>query len=134
MDINEAKKILADNGYLVEVGLFDKLADKIHGKPQIVTPKLELQFTDENTKKWYMALLDFFRNKGIKVIKTEDGGNILRNQYGYGCGRLIIDEDEVGLIFPKDSTDYTAGSLKITSKKEPDIQKAMAYLEQKLDY
>lgn len=134
MDINEAKKILSDNGYLVEVGLFDKLADKIHGKPQIVTPKLELQFTDENTKKWYMALLEFFRNKGIKVIKTDDGGSILRNQYGYGCGRLIIDEDEVGLIFPKDSTDYTAGSLKITSKKEPDIQKAMAYLEQKLDY
>ena len=134
MDINEAKKILADNGYLVEVGLFDKLADKIHGKPQIVTPKLELQFTDENTKKWYMALLDFFHNKGIRVIKTEDGGNILRNQDGYGCGRLIIDEDEVGLIFPRDSTDYTAGSLKITSKKEPDIQKAMAYLEQKLDY
>ena len=134
MDINEAKKILADNGYLVEVGLFDKLADKINGKPQIVTPKLELQFTDENTKKWYMALLEFFRNKGIKVIKTDDGGSILRNQGGYGCGRLVIGEDEVGLVFPKDSTDYTAGSLKISSKTEPDIQKAMAYLEQKLDY
>lgn len=134
MDINEAKKILADNGYLVEVGLFDKLADKIHGKPQIVTPKLELQFTDENTKEWYMALLNFFHNKGIKVIKAENGGNILRNQGGYGCGRLIIGEDEVGLVFPKDSTDYTAGSLKITSKTQPDIEKAMAYLDQKLDY
>lgn len=134
MDINEAKKILADNGYLVEVGLFDKLADRINGKPQIVKPQLELQFADENVKAWYMALLDFFHNKGIKVIKAENGGSILRNQGGYGCGRLIVDEDMVGVVFPKDSTDYTAGMLKVTSKSEPDIKKAMAYLDQKLDY
>ena len=127
--------------------MFGKLADKIYGKPQIVTPKFEihgksqtetpkseLQFTDENTKKWYMALLNFIRSKEISIIRNGDGVRFLKNKNGRGCGRLIIRDDMVGVEFPRDSTDYTAGSLKVTSRTEPDIEQAMAYLEQKLDY
>lgn len=113
MNIQEAKKILADNGYLVEA---------------------VIEFTDENVKKWYMALIELFRNKGISIIRNGDGVRLLKNKNDRTCGRLMIGDDEVVVMFPKDSTDYTAGTVKVSSRMKPDIEQAMAYLENNLDY
>ena len=113
MNIQEAKKILAENGYLVEA---------------------TLHFNDENVQAWYMALLNFIRSKEISIIRNGDGVRLLKNKDGYNCGRLIVGDDEIGVMFPRDSTDYTAGVMKVTSRTKPDIQQAMAYLEDKLDY
>ena len=66
MNLNEAKRVLEDNGYIVE-GIFNKIADKIGGKPTIVKPDMMIKFEDENAEKLYKAIVIVSKEIGLKV-------------------------------------------------------------------
>jgi hypothetical protein len=110
MNLQEAKQLLKENGYILEEGIVDNIKSRFLKNPEMVNVNLVAEVEDEDAKAWLAEITDTITETGFKI--KSDGPDM----FGDTQRLAIINPagTKVGFIY----TEVNADEPKYTASQE----------------